>query len=88
MYCSSQNFWNMCLETYQLELAHFLTAPGLIWQRAFQKLKVKLDLFTDLDMLLMVQKCIINGICHAVYRYVEFKKYIKKYYEKKTIIIS
>ena len=42
MYCSSQNFWNMCLETYQLELAHFLTAPGLIWQRAFQKLKSKI----------------------------------------------
>ena len=55
----------------------------VIWERAFQKLKVKLDLLTDLDMLLMVQKRIINGICHAVYRYVEFKKHIKKYYEKK-----
>ena len=33
-----------------------LVAPGLAWQAALKKAKVKLDLFTDIDMLLMVGK--------------------------------
>ena len=44
----------MCLEIYELDPAHFLAAPGLAWQAAFKKTKVKLDLLTDIDTLLMV----------------------------------
>ena len=33
-----------------------LVALGLAWQAALKKAKVKLDLFTDIDMLLMVEK--------------------------------
>ena len=32
-----ENFWNMCLEMYELNQARFLTAPGLAWQAAFKK---------------------------------------------------
>ena len=45
-----------------LDLAHFFSAPGLAWQAASKKKKkkkknrVKLDLLTDIDMLLMVGK--------------------------------
>ena len=35
--------------------ACFLTAPGLAWQAALKKTKVKLDLLTDINMLLMVE---------------------------------
>ena len=49
------NFQNMCLEIYGLDPAHFLFAPGLAWQVALNKTKVKLDLLTDVDMLLMAQ---------------------------------
>ena len=31
----------------------------------FKKIKVKLDLFTDIDMLLMVEKSVIEGKCYA-----------------------
>ena len=31
--------------------------------------KVRLDLLTDIDMLLMVEKGIRVGICHSIYRY-------------------
>ena len=34
-------------------------------------------------MLLMVPKWIIDGICHAIYRYVEFKEYVKINYKNK-----
>ena len=50
-----ENFRNMCLEIYELDPAKLdLSAPGLTWQLAFKKTKVKLDLLTDIDMLLMV----------------------------------
>ena len=32
---------------------------------------VKLDLLTDINILLMVEKCIRGGIFHAIYRYVK-----------------
>ena len=41
---------------YELGPARFLAAPGLAWQAALKKTKVKLDLLTDDDMLLMVKK--------------------------------
>ena len=34
---------------------------------SFKKDKVKLDLLTDVDMLLMVVKGIRRGICHSIY---------------------
>ena len=51
-----QNFRNMCLEIYELHLAKSISAPGLAWQVALKKAKVKLDLLTDIDMVLMVEK--------------------------------
>ena len=55
----------MCLEMYGLDFAHFLSAPGLAWETALRKTKRKLDLVTDVNMLLMVEKSIRDGICHA-----------------------
>ena len=43
--------------------ARFLTALGLAWEAVLKKYKVKLDLLTDLDILLMVEKGIRRGIC-------------------------
>ena len=56
----------MCREIYELDPAKFLSAPGLAWQAALKKTKVKLDLLTDIDMLLMVEKVIRGGICHSI----------------------
>ena len=75
-----ENFRNMCLEIYELDPAKFLSAPGLAWQAALKKTKVKLDLLTDIDMLLMVEKGIRGGICHSIYRYAKANnKYLKDY---------
>ena len=38
-----QGFQNMCFEIYGLDPAHFVSAPGLAWQEALEKIKVKLD---------------------------------------------
>ena len=50
------NFRNMCINICKLDPAKFLSVPGLAWQAALKKTKVKLDLLTDINMLLMVEK--------------------------------
>ena len=78
-----ENFRNMCIKVYELDPAHFLSAPGLAWQACLKKTKVKLELLTDNDMLLMVEKGIRGRICHAIHRYAKANnKYMKKYDEK------
>ena len=57
----------MCLEIYELDPAHFLSASVLAWQATLKKAKVKLDHLTDIDMLLMVGKGIRGGIYHSIY---------------------
>ena len=53
----------MYLKIYELDPAKFLAAPGLAQQAAFkEKAKVKLNLLTDINMLLMVKKGISGGI--------------------------
>ena len=79
-----ENFRNMRIKVYELDPAHFLSAPGLAWQAFLKKTEVKLELLTDADMLLMVEKGIRGGICHAIYRYVKANnKYIKNYNKDK-----
>ena len=59
-----ENFRNMCIKVCKLDPAHFLSAPGLAWQACLKKTGVELELITDPDMLLMVEKGIREGICH------------------------
>ena len=62
----------------------FFSAPGLAWQAASKKTKVKSDYLTDYDMLLMVEKGIRGGICHSVYWYAKANnKYMKDYDKNK-----
>ena len=62
-----ENFRNMCIKVYEQDLPHFLSAPGLAWQACLKKTGVGLELLTDNDMLLMVEKKIRSGICHAIH---------------------
>ena len=56
-----ENFRNMCLEIYELDPGKYLSAPGLSWQAALKQTEVKLDLLTDIDMLLTGEKGIRGG---------------------------
>ena len=38
------NFRNKCIEIYELDPAHFLSAPGLAWQACFKKTGIIIDL--------------------------------------------
>ena len=75
-----ENFRNICIKVYELDPAHFFSAPGLAWQACLKKIDVKLELLTDSDMLLMVEKGIRGEISHAIHRYAKANnKYMKDY---------
>ena len=69
-----ENFRNICIKAYELDPTNFLLA----WQACLKKTEVELELLTDIDMLLMVEKGIRRGICHAIHRYAKANsKYMK-----------
>ena len=79
-----ENFRNMSFKMYGLDHAKFVSAPGLAWQAALNKTKVKLNLLTDIDVSLMVEKGIRGGICHSIYQYTKAdNKYMKNKYKNK-----
>ena len=75
-----ENFRNMCLDIYGLDPVYFVSAPGLAWQACLKKTRVKLELLTDIDMLLIVEKGIRGEICHSMHKYAKANnKYMKNY---------
>ena len=61
---------------------HFLSAPGLAWQACLKKTGVKLELLTDIDMLLMVEKGIRGRICQAIHTYAKANNKCMNNYDK------
>lgn len=57
-----ENFRSLCLEIYGLDAAHFYTAPGLAWQAALKMTCVELELLTDPDMHLFLERGLRGGI--------------------------
>ena len=58
-----ENFRNKCIEIYELDPSHFLSATGLAWQPCLKKTQVKLELLTNNNVLMMAEKRIKDGIC-------------------------
>ena len=73
-----ENFKNVCFEICEPDPVNFLPAPGLAWQLALKNTKVKLDLLTGVNILLMVEIRIRVGICDTIHRYAKTNnKYMK-----------
>ena len=64
-----ENFRKLCLQQYGLDPAHYFTSPGLSWDALLKKTGVELELFTDLEMHLFVERGIRGGISMVSKRY-------------------
>ena len=63
-----------------LILPIFLSAPGLLWKACLKRTKVKLELLTDIDVLLMFEKGTRSGFFQAIHSYaIENNKYMNNY---------
>ena len=77
-----ESFRNLCLNTYKLDPAYFLSLPGLAWQACLKHSEIKLELISDINMLLLLEEGIRGGICHSVFRHAKANnRYMKDYDE-------
>ncbi|VDI59594.1 Hypothetical predicted protein [Mytilus galloprovincialis] len=76
----------ICLNYYGLDAAHFYTSPGLAWQAALKMTGVKLELLTDIDMHLFIEKGLRGGISMISHRHAKANnKHVPSYDPKSTI---
>lgn len=77
-----ENFRELCLHIYGLDPANFYTAPGLAWQAALKMTDVHLELFTDPDMHLFIERGLRGGISMISQRYAKANNpYVEDYNE-------
>ena len=77
-----ENFRDEGLKQYDLDPAHYYTAPGLGWDASLKVTDVKLELLSDTDMLLMVGWGIRGGVSMVSNRYAKANnKYIGDKYD-------
>lgn len=51
-----ENFRETCLNIYKLDPANYYTCPGLSWDAMLLYTNVEIELITDVDMLLFVER--------------------------------
>ena len=65
-----------------LDPPHYVTSPGLAWDAMLKMTKNNLDLITDIDMQLFIEKGMRGGISYIVHRHAKANnKYMKNYNE-------
>ena len=57
-----ETFRKMCFRQYGLDPAHFYTSPGLSWDALLKKTGVELELLTDYDQHLFIERGMRGGI--------------------------
>ena len=80
-----ENFRRTCLKYYDLDPAHYLTAPGLSWDAMLKKTNVKIELFQDQSMLEFIECGMRGGISVISHRYAKANnKYMNSYEENEA----
>ena len=75
-----ENFRDLCLKNYGLDPVYYYTAPGLSWDAMLKDTQINLELISDIDMLLMIEKGIRGGISIISNRYGKANnKYMKDF---------
>jgi len=79
-----ENFRTMCKEYYGLDCAHYISAPGLSWDALLKMTDISLELISDVDQHLFIEKGLRGGISVIAHRKGEANnKYLKNYDENK-----
>ena len=75
-----EKFRDKCVKIYGFDPSYVYSAPGLAWQTCLKKIDIKLEILTEIDMLLMIKAGIRGGMCQSVHEYAKANnKYMKNY---------
>ena len=64
-----EKFIKTCLDYYGLDPCHYFSFPGLSWDAMLKTVGVKLELISDIDMHLFIEKGIKGSISYIATRY-------------------
>ena len=64
-----ENFRSIALSFYQLDPAHYYTLPGFSFDACLRMTRARLELLTDIDQLLFIERGIRGGIATITNRY-------------------
>ena len=59
-----EKFINTCLEYFELDPCHYFSSPGLSWDAMLKMTGRELELISDTDMHLFIEKGMRGGISH------------------------
>ena len=81
-----ENYRDVFLKIYGIDPAYFVSLPGFAWHSCLKITGVKLELITDINMLLMIESGIRGGVCHVIRSYTKANnKYMNNYDENKEL---
>ena len=64
-----EKFISTCLYYYGLGLCHYFSSSGLSWDAMLKMNGIELDLISDIDMHLFIEKRMRGGISYIAKRY-------------------
>ena len=63
-----EKFINTCLEYYGLDSCHYFNSTGLSWDVMLKMTTIELELISDIDMYLLIEKGLRGGISYIAKR--------------------
>lgn len=64
-----ENFRETCIRSYGLDPAHYYTLPGFTWDAMLKHTGVTFELFTDIDMVMFIERGVRGGLSQCSNRY-------------------
>ena len=82
-----EKFISTCLDYYGLDPCHYCSIPGLSWSAILKMTGIELDLISDIDMHLFIEKGMRGGISYIAKRHWKVNdKYMECYDSSKESI--
>ena len=77
-----EKFISTCLDYYRLDTCHYFSGPGLSWDAMLKMSGIKLELISDIDMHLFIEKGMRGGVSYIAKRHSRANNKYMKCYEQ------